>query len=119
MKRLLRTVLFLQLLAVPALSEETMRVELNALEAAQDNCRMTFVLENKASKPIDSLKLDLAMFNKEGAVKRQLAMELGPVRASKTIVRSFVVDGACAQVGAILVNDIVACAPAEPHACLE
>jgi hypothetical protein len=44
---------------------------------------------------------------------------MGPVRAAKTVVRAFIVDIDCQQVGAVLVNDVTACAPGEPGACLD
>jgi hypothetical protein len=44
---------------------------------------------------------------------------MGPVRAAKTVVRTFIVDIDCPQLGAVLVNDVTACAPGEPGACLD
>jgi molybdopterin biosynthesis enzyme MoaB len=35
------------------------------------------------------------------------------------MVRAFVVDDECRQMGAVLVNDVVACTPGEPGACLD
>ena len=35
------------------------------------------------------------------------------------MVRAFAVDGDCRQIGSILVNDVTACAPGEPGACLD
>ena len=98
---------------------EPVNIQLNVLDNLQDRCRVTFVLENKQPAAIESLKLDLAVFNPEGAVRHRLIAELGPVRASKTAVKAFAVDSACSQVGAILVNDVNACAPATAEACLE
>ena len=59
------------------------------------------------------------MFNREGIIHRRMATELGPVRAAKTNVRTFLLDGNCDQVGSILVNDITACVPGDPGACLD
>ncbi len=95
------------------------RVELNVLDNLQDRCRVTFVVENRQPVTVDSLKLDLAVFNPEGAVRHRLIAELGPVRAAKTVVKAFAIDGACDSVGAILVNDVSACAPAAAEACLD
>lgn len=95
------------------------RVELNVLEKLEDRCRATFVVENKnGSTAVDSLKLDLALFNPEGIVRHRLIAELGPVRAAKTVVKAFAVESPCAGIGAILVNDVNACAPASAEACL-
>ncbi len=77
------------------------------------------MIENKSDAAIESMKLDLVTFGTDGAILRRLLTEMGPVRAAKTMVRAFVVDDECRQIGAILVNDVAACAPGEPGACLD
>ena len=69
-------------LTVPALAEEV-QIELNAVENTENRCRMTFVIENKGKATVDSLKLDLALFNTEGAVYRRMVVDMAPVRAAK------------------------------------
>ena len=96
---------------------ENVRVELNGAESADNRCRLTFVIQNTLARALDSLKLDLVLFNPEGIVYRRLITEMAPVRDAKTVVKTFAVDGDCAQVGSILVNDVTACAPDEPAAC--
>src|SRR5215203_2345642 len=98
---------------------ENVRVELNGAESADNRCRLTFVIQNTLARALDSLKLDLVLFNPEGIVYRRLITEMAPVRDAKTVVKTFAVDGDCAQVGSILVNDVTACAPDEPAACLD
>ncbi len=93
------------------------RVELNAAETADKRCRLTYVVENKAAA-ITSLKLDLAMFNTDGAVYHRMITEMGPLRAAKTVVRTFSHEGDCARVSAVLVNDVT-CAPGTPDSCIE
>jgi len=119
--RFVTSLLFASLAAPTALAQQPapVNIQLNVLDSLQDRCRVTFVLENRRPTAIESLKLDLAVFNPEGAVRHRLIAELGPVRASKTTVKAFAVDSACNQVGAILVNDVNACAPATADACLE
>jgi hypothetical protein len=107
------------LAALPApAAEQNVRVELNAFEGTDTQCRMTFVIENK-SAALESLKLDLVVFNSESVVYRRLITEMGPVRSGRTIVKTFAIDTKCAQVGAVLVNDVSACTPGEPNACLD
>src|SRR5215207_8369006 len=98
---------------------ENVRVELNGAETADNRCRLTFVIQNTLARALDSLKLDLVLFNPEGIVYRRLITEMAPVRDAKTVVKTFAVDGDCAQVGSILVNDVTACAPDEAAACLD
>jgi len=106
-------------MAEEAAQEELARLELNATETAENRCRMTFLIENKSSRNIDILKLDLAMFNPEGVIQRRMIIEMGPVRGKRTNVRTFSSDGECSHLGAILVNDVSACAPGEPNACMD
>ena len=96
----------------------SVNVELNTVETADNRCRITFVIENKAKDGLESLKLDLAVFNPQRVVQRRLATELGPVRGEKTIVKTFALDGACGEIGSILVNDVT-CAPGAPDACID
>ena len=118
----LALLLLVQTLALPMTAmmaraaEESTRIELNAAENTENRCRLTFVIENKG-KAVDSLKLDLALFNTEGAVYRRMLVDMAPVRANKTIVKTFVTEGDCAQLGSILVNEVTACQPGEPAAC--
>ena len=110
----------LQFVHAPArAADETVRLELNAIETAENRCRLTFVIENKSPQNLDSFKLDFAMFNTDGAVYRRIIFDLAPVRAAKTIVKTYAIDGDCAQLGALLVNDVTACAPVEPTMCLD
>ena len=103
-------------LTVPALAEEV-QIELNAVENTENRCRMTFVIENKGKATVDSLKLDLALFNTEGAVYRRMVVDMAPVRAAKTVVKAFVTEGDCAQLGKVLVNEVTACTPGDAAAC--
>jgi len=109
----------LVLAPVPTRAEDMARLELNTVDNANNRCSLTFLIENKTDRGIDSLKLDLALFNLESVIQRRMVTEMGPVRAKRTNVRTFATDGDCGQIGAILVNDVTACAPLEPTACLD
>jgi hypothetical protein len=106
------------LLAGTAAHAASVSVELNTVETADNRCRITFVIENKARQTLDTLKLDLAVFNAQRVVQRRLAVELGPVRGAKTIVKTFALDGACGEIGSILVND-VSCTPGKAEECID
>lgn len=110
----------LVLLPTWALAAEDMaRIELNAAVTQDGKCRLTFVIENKTDKAIDSLKLDLMTFDPEGIAYKRLVTEMGPVRPSKTMVRIFLVEGECSHIGSVLVNDVTGCAPDDATACLD
>jgi hypothetical protein len=101
-------------------ADPAIHIELNAAETVQqDHCRLSFVVENNAESAIDTLKLDLALFDREGTINRRMIVEMGPLRAAKTIVRTFSVETDCGRIGAILLNDVTACSPGEPGGCLD
>jgi hypothetical protein len=117
MRTLAAIALLAPLLATASAIAAEVRVELNTIETDENRCRLTFVIENKAREAVESLKLDLAVFDPQGIVQRRLVTEMGPLRPVKTIVKTFAVDGACGKLGSILVNDVT-CAPGTPDACL-
>jgi hypothetical protein len=98
---------------------DPIRVELNLAESVQNKCRLSFLIENKSDTPIERLTPDLAIFNREGIIQRRLVAEMGPVYRSKTIIKTFEIEGECGQIGSILINDITACSPGDPGACLD
>jgi hypothetical protein len=99
----------LQALAAPGVS-----IELNRLEPREQSCRVSLVVANPGDKALDSLKLDLVFFDKEGVISRRLAVEAGPVRASKTTVKLFEAsETPCEGVGRLLLNDVTACGGGE------
>jgi hypothetical protein len=105
--------------AASAAPNDPIRVELNLAESVQNKCRLSFLIENKSETPIERLTPDLAIFNREGIIQRRLVAEMGPVYRSKTIIKTFEIDGECGQIGSILVNDITTCAPGDPGLCLD
>jgi hypothetical protein len=91
------------------------RLELNRLEPREANaCRIWLVLGSKGQTRIDPLRLDLVLFGRDGVVSRRLAVDVGPLPPSRTIVRIFDIAGsACEQVGRVLLNDILVCGSAD------
>ena len=68
-------------------AEAPLNIDLNGGEFSENRCRLTFVIENKGATAVDSLKLDLVVFNRENRVFNRLVAEMGPVRAAKTIIK--------------------------------
>lgn|SRR5262245_25795470 len=118
---LTRIVLTILALAIPthALADEDLRLELNTAEAAQNRCRMSFLIENKGDRAVESFKLDLVIFGTENTMQRRMVIEIGPVRRAKTMMRAYEVERECTQIGAILVNDVTSCSPGDPGSCLD
>ena len=107
-------------IAVPsgATAAEPIRIELNAAVPAQQQCLLSFVIENKSVSELRSLKLDLAFFGRDGVIARRLVAEMGPLRGAKTVVKTFEVEEECGSLGSILINDVSACLTDEPDDCL-
>jgi hypothetical protein len=118
---LTRCTLIALAIAGPTLAhaQDDLRLELNAAETVQNRCRMSLLVENKAERAVDSLKLDLVIFGTENTMQRRMVIEVGPVRKAKTMVRTYEVDRECAQIGSILVNEIASCSPGDPASCMD
>ena len=92
---------------------ETVSIELNKLEPQGDACRAYLVIKNTGEQAFDSLKLDLVMFDKGGVVAKRLAVQAAPLPVGKTSLKVFDVEGhGCADIGSILLNDVMDCTPA-------
>jgi len=103
-------VLLAALAVAPASAASPVSIELNRLEARDSACRVSLVVANPGEKAIDSLKLDLVFFDKEGVISRRLAVEAGPLRASKTAVKLFdAAEVGCDSLSRVLLNDVTAC----------
>ena len=61
-------------------ADEKLLVELNTIENTDNRCRLNFVIENKSSTPLESMKLDLVVFGTDGGIMRRLITEMAPVR---------------------------------------
>jgi len=97
-------------------------LELNKLEPAGPACRAYLSLRSGLDARLESLTLDLVLFDAEGVVLRRVAVEAGPLRAGKSAVRAFdVAELDCAALGRVLLNGVLACRGAEGarEGCLE
>jgi len=97
-------------------------LELNKLEPAGPACRAYLSLRSGLDARLESLTLDLVLFDAEGVVLRRVAVEAGPLRAGKSAVRAFdVAELDCAALGRVLLNGVLACRDADGprEGCLE
>ncbi len=101
-----------------ASGEESLSIELNAIDQMQEKCRLTFLMSNPAPSAVDSLKADAAVFGKDGVIKNRLIIEFGPLKARKTSIRAFDLDAGCDSLGSLLINDVIACQPEALGNCL-
>lgn len=102
--------LCLFLFSTPISAQQSLKIELNKLEAVENACRAYMLFENSSGESYDSLKLDLVMFDSDGLINKRIAVEGAPLPAGKTSVKLFdIKDVACEQLGRILLNDVLSC----------
>lgn len=90
--------------------DEKVRIELNKLESQGQVCQAYILIQNETELAFSALSLDLVMFDPDGIISKRLAVEMAPLRAGKTSVKVFGIDGAaCGGLGRILVNDVLSC----------
>lgn len=90
--------------------DASISLELNKLEPADKGCRAYVVVSNPSGKTYDAYKLDLVMFQTDGVIGRNFALDLAPLRANKRTVKLFELDGTkCDDIGSFLVNDVMEC----------
>jgi hypothetical protein len=127
MIRLLAALLACPLLVVPALAQDAppakgeLLLDLNALQPATGACRVTFLATNELGAALDKATFELAIFGKDGAIVRVVALDFKGLTAGKTKVVQFdLKDIDCTTVSRVLVNDVTACAGTgiEATACL-
>jgi len=88
----------------------SLRIELNKIEAAGENCRTYFLIDNQKGEGWRSLKLDLFALDTDGVAARRLAVEVGPVPGRKTLIKLFDFPGLeCSRFGRVLLNDVLTC----------
>jgi hypothetical protein len=88
----------------------TIGVELNRLEDRGGHCRAYLVIANPGSAEFSGFTLDLVVFDRGGTIMHRLAVDVAPVRPTKTSVKVFdIAETACDAIGSILVNDVIRC----------
>ncbi|MGF9757892.1 Tat pathway signal protein [Microvirga sp. 0TCS3.31] len=97
-------------LAQDRASPSPLRIELNKIEAAGENCRTYFPIDNQKGDTWRSLKLDLFALDTDGVAAKRLAVEVGPVPGRKTLIKLFDFPGlSCSRFGRVLLNDVMTC----------
>jgi len=99
------------LVGLPALqADEGLRIELNKLEPRSSACRAYLLFKNGTDRTFSDFKLDLVLFDHDGIIANRIAVNIAPLRAGKTNVKLFDIDGMeCSNIGRVLLNDVIAC----------
>ncbi len=115
MIRLFSTCLIGALILAPAQAQQTpppaaLTLELNALQASDTACRVSFLATNGLDGTIDRAAVEVAFFTTDGAIDRIVTLDFKGLTQGKTKVLQFeLADLPCTGIGRLLINDIAAC----------
>ena len=121
--RLLTSTLAMSLAMAPAWAQSApapaLSLELNAAQASDKGCRLTFVVNNALGVDLSKAAFEIALFNEAGVVDRLTVLDFKDLPAGKTKVTRFDLAGAdCGRLSRVLINSATDCAGAEPAACM-
>lgn len=90
--------------------DETLIIELNAVQATEDGCAFSFLITNDLPAQIEAMVLEAVLFDEGGQVERLTLFDFGSLPAGRPRVRQFVVPGtSCEVFGSILINGAQSC----------
>ncbi|MDF3383245.1 MULTISPECIES: hypothetical protein [Sulfitobacter] len=96
--------------ATPASASPELKVELNAADTTEANCKLTFLITNELSAPLDKAVYETVLFDREGTVNRLTLFDFGELPVGRPRVRQFVVpQTTCENLGRILFNGAQSC----------
>ena len=85
-------------------------MELNAADLVGEACRITFVVTNQTTTPVDKAIYETVLFSKDGQVLMLTLFDFGTLPATVPRVRQFQVsDTACSSIGMVLINGANTC----------
>jgi hypothetical protein len=88
----------------------TLSLELNATQATEKGCRLTFVVNNSLSADLKAASFELVLFDKSGVVDRITALGFKDIPDGKTKVSRFdLSDVDCNNLGRVLINSVTDC----------
>ena len=102
--------------------ERSLAVELNAAQAVDKGCRVSFLIRNGMATEIEASVFEVAVIGKDGRVSALIRLDFGRLPKNKSRVRQFDLAGkGCDEVGRILLNDVTECSGdgLTPDVCLD
>lgn len=102
--------LMLILTCASVIASPLVTIELNKVEQHEQHCQFYLVTENKSGHAINALNMELVLFDRDGIIKKNVALDLAPLPHSKKSVKTFQIkDTACSEISALLVNRVMQC----------
>lgn len=85
-------------------------LELNAAQASERGCRVTFLATNELGAPLEKASVEMALFKSDGGIERIVTLDFKGLSEGKTKVLQFELANLdCADLSRVLINDITAC----------
>jgi len=90
-------------------------LELNNAATVEANCRVTYVATNGMGTDLDSMTLEMAVFDAAGTVTdTRILLDFGAMAAGKTKAIAFdLAETTCEDISRLLVNDVAECTAAD------
>lgn len=109
--------------AFPAAAQDAgFGLELNNAHPVETGCRLTYVAQNSTGIDLAETSIEVAVFDKSGAVDQMLILDFGGLQDGKTKVVQFDLAGqSCEEISRLLVNGVAECAARDGDApdCLD
>jgi hypothetical protein len=86
-------------------------LELNNAASVEGSCRVTYVATNRLGLDLDTMTLEIAVFDAEGTVTdTRILLDFGAMREGKTKAIAFdLAERSCADISELLINDVAEC----------
>jgi hypothetical protein len=87
----------------------SIEIELNRLQTVDSGCRPYFVVRNGLDARLDTLQLDVFLFDRDGIIMQGLTLPFEDVPEGRRKVFPFELQLACGEIGSIFVNGVLSC----------
>lgn len=85
-------------------------IELNAVDAKEGSCTLTFLVTNGHASLIEKVVYETVLFDSAGQVERLTLFDFGTLPPSRPRVRQFSIPGiACDEISQVLINGARTC----------
>ena len=85
-------------------------IELNAAETLGADCKLSFLITNSLTTPLDKAVFETVLFDQNGTVDRLTLFDFGALPVGRPRVRQFVVpQTSCENLGRVLFNGAQTC----------
>ncbi len=91
-------------------SRAAVEIELNAVDANEGSCTLTFMVTNGHTGPIEKVVYETVLFDSAGQVERLTLFDFGTLPPGRPRVRQFSIPGiACDDLSQVLINGARTC----------